>query len=203
MNYSTLKEVYNVDTFEREKKKKKKIKSEEIEDEYSTSVSIPVVSVDKDIIKTPKITNIQPYYDEELEQYLQVNTESKVSPIYPLKDISNESNEINIQKSSNLSLNITPTIEPSNQIAKTALNTTQISQNSNVNTPIQVIKDTKDTKKEQFYKNMINIGLFVFIGILIIFLCDQITEISINIGMKKTMTLMETYLQEIRAKKDN
>ena len=49
-------------------------------------------------------------------------------------------------------------------------------------------------KKEQFYKNVVNIGIFIFIGILIIFLCDQITEIAIQIGMKRTTMLLEKYL---------
>jgi hypothetical protein len=51
-------------------------------------------------------------------------------------------------------------------------------------------------KKDTFYKNLVNIGLFIFIGILIIFLCEQITEIAINIGMKRTLAILEPYIQK-------
>ena len=55
-------------------------------------------------------------------------------------------------------------------------------------------EQTAAVQKDIFYKNMVNIGLFIFIGVLIIFLCDQITEIAINIGMKRTMMLLEPYM---------
>ena len=56
------------------------------------------------------------------------------------------------------------------------------------------------------YNNYINIGLFIFIGIAIILLCDQISEISINIGMRKTAKILEPILiklQELNNKERN
>jgi hypothetical protein len=44
---------------------------------------------------------------------------------------------------------------------------------------------------------MINIGLYMLVGLLIIFICDQITEIAISIGMKKTVYILEPYLRDI------
>jgi hypothetical protein len=52
-------------------------------------------------------------------------------------------------------------------------------------------------KKDIFYKNLINIGIFIFIGVLIIFLCDQITEIAVNIGMRKTVLILQPYLKKM------
>ena len=66
---------------------------------------------------------------------------------------------------------------------------------------ITIIEEINNkTNKDLFYKNIINIGLFIFIGIVIILLCDQITEVAINIGMKRTMTMLEPYLEKIKEK---
>lgn len=187
MNYSTLKEVYNVDTFEKEKekKKKKKIKYDDT-DEISSVSSLNLnnnmkqekqsLNITNDIDTSQiKTLNLQPYYDEELEKYLTVN-EPK-----PLQNNSLNSQNISI-----------PVITP------TTLQTSVISDIKPTNESIT----KNNTKLDNFYKNIINIGLFVFIGVLIIFLCDQITEIAINIGMKKTMLIMEKYLSEAHIVKD-
>lgn len=189
MNYSTLKEVYDVDTFEREKKKKKKNKNEDNHEESENIQQIPIKSsepiksfINNNILSSKTLNNVQPYYDEELEQYLNINDSKTLKPI-----ISEQ-----IPKSNNDS-------EILNLPSPTSLKSSNISE---IKQDIQTSKSIHDIKKEQFYKNLINIGLFIFIGVLIIFLCDQITEIAINIGMKKTMGLLDTYLSEIRAKKD-
>ena len=57
-------------------------------------------------------------------------------------------------------------------------------------------KAQKPEKPNTFYNNLINIGLFIFIGIIFILLCDQITELAIQIGMKRAISILEPYLQK-------
>jgi len=45
------------------------------------------------------------------------------------------------------------------------------------------------------YNTLINISLFIFIGIVIILLCDQIVELAIQIGMKRTINILQPYLK--------
>jgi len=187
MNYSTLKEAYSVDTFEREKKSKSKKKhrnetiretfSEQDHDEDDTKSveDIKPIEISK---KVSLATNkeildektVKPFYDEELEKYLNVNDFQETQPYYP-QTFSDENNMTNFKP-----------------VKEKPVITKEIQ--SDIIRP----KNTDNTK-DIFYKNLINIGLFILIGIMIIFLCDQITEIAINIGMKKTFELLEPYLQ--------
>ena len=50
---------------------------------------------------------------------------------------------------------------------------------------------------------MINIGLFIFIGIFIIFVLDQITELAVHIGMKKTLDTLLPILEDLKNIKQN
>jgi hypothetical protein len=68
---------------------------------------------------------------------------------------------------------------------------------NNTNEKSQNIVREMPDKKDIFYKNLINIGIFIFIGVLIIFLCDQITEIAVNIGMRKTVLILQPYLKKM------
>jgi hypothetical protein len=61
--------------------------------------------------------------------------------------------------------------------------------------------DATATKPEEkstntFYKNLINIALFIFIGVVFILLCDQIAELAIQIGMRRAAMILEPYLQK-------
>ena len=187
MNYSTLKEAYSVDTFEREKKSKSKKKhrnetiretfSEQDHDEDDTKSVEDIKPIEKSkkvSLATNKETldekTVKPFYDEELEKYLNVNDFQETQPYYP-QTFSDENNMTNFKP-----VKEKPVI------------------NKEIQSDIIRPKNTDNTK-DIFYKNLINIGLFILIGIMIIFLCDQITEIAINIGMKKTFELLEPYLQ--------
>ena len=187
MNYSTLKEAYSVDTFERERKSKSKKKhrnetiretfSEQDHDEDDTKSVEDIKPIEKSK-KVSLATNkeildektVKPFYDEELEKYLNVNDFQETQPYYP-QTFSDENNMTNFKP-----VKEKPVI------------------NKEIQNDIIRPKNTDNTK-DIFYKNLINIGLFILIGIMIIFLCDQITEIAINIGMKKTFELLEPYLQ--------
>lgn len=187
MNYSTLKEAYSVDTFERERKSKSKKKHrnetihetfvEQDQDEDDTKSIEDIKPMEKSK-KVSLATNkeildektVKPFYDEELEKYLNVNDFQETQPYYP-QTFSDENNMTNFKQ-----------VKEKPVIAK------------EIQSDIIRPKNT-DYTKDIFYKNLINIGLFILIGIMIIFLCDQITEIAINIGMKKTFELLEPYLQ--------
>lgn len=52
-------------------------------------------------------------------------------------------------------------------------------------------KKEEPKKNTDIYKIILKILLFIFIGIVIILLCEQITNIAINIGMKNAITLFE------------
>lgn len=174
MMYSTLREVYNVDTFEQEKKKKKH-KKETIDESSSDAKPLYIEPVPTQCATPPSrkvsIENVQPYLDADLEQYL-----NNVSPT----------------QTTILSQNSTPTapvVNTPTPVANTPSSTSTIPSTPQV--PIQ------DNKQDIFYKNVINIGLFIFIGILVIFLCDQITEIAVNIGMRKTVNILKPYLMRL------
>ena len=170
MNYSTLKEAYNEDTFDKDKKmKKKKVKYEEFteENEVPSTFNIQDSNKQKDNpvanIVSVKNSNIQPFLDEDLNRYLNVNEFTSNPEPIPVENI----------KEPKLVMEKTPII------SKTT-----------------VQQEANKQKREIFYRNLINIGLFIFIGVLIIFLCDQITEIAVNIGMKRTIAILEPYLQK-------
>jgi hypothetical protein len=183
MNYSTLREAYSIDTFEKERKPKikKKQKYEVVEDPIE-EVEHETQEPEKRTEKSQKTSSekeviseklVQPFYDEELEKYLNVNDFQDTKPYIP-QTFSDEQNKTNFAP--NNEIDVIVKHEPVQKVRT------------------KVIDDTKDI----FYKNLINIGLFVLIGIMIIFLCDQITEIAINIGMKKTISIIEPYLQHHR-----
>lgn len=59
---------------------------------------------------------------------------------------------------------------------------------------VKVVKEDKETKSN--YMNMfINFFIFLLFGIVIIILCDYIVEIAIQIGMKRTVNILEPYIR--------
>lgn len=214
MNYSTLQEAYNIDSFER-KKKKRPVIDETIPDAKDDKAATDIVmkqdmNIQTDIEPTENLnifkkkSELQPYYDEELNQYLNYR-EFNQGPL-------NENTPRETSREQLIRLAAVPKI-PSDSLSNFQMNTKP----SQDNVPVQNTKTTQSTqqhtmyqsepyvqyvptyiteKKDLFYKNLVNIGLFVFIGVLIIFLCDQITEIAISIGMKRTVALLEPYLKD-------
>ena len=53
-----------------------------------------------------------------------------------------------------------------------------------------------------FYKNIINIGIFILIGIFIIFLLDLLTELALHKGMKQTVEVLIPLLEELKTLKE-
>jgi hypothetical protein len=185
MIYSTLKEVYNVDSFEKEKKHKKKPDCEsnkKIKDLYVQSSQSFCADVPQS--KRVAMETVKPFLDDELEQYLDYSSVASPQPVP--KQLEQLQQQLAAQQ------------QPATQPAPTAVTppVTPATTPQAIN-PAPAQQGSKQSKNDIFYKNLINIALFVFIGILIIFLCDQITEIAVNIGMKKTVAILEPYIARL------
>jgi len=74
--------------------------------------------------------------------------------------------------------------------------------------PVKDAKDAKDAKTggasaasaasagdNYIYNAIFNISILLVIGIAVILLCDQIVELSINIGMKRTINILEPFIR--------
>lgn len=56
-------------------------------------------------------------------------------------------------------------------------------------------KNIEENKKTQYNINLIiNIFIILFIGVIIILLCDYLVDLSIQLGMKKTTNILEPYI---------
>jgi hypothetical protein len=190
--------------------------------------------------KDNKNKDIQPYYDEDLEQYFDINNltdainykSSNTSQSYMSNsnkngysnDNTSEYRNIN-NKDDNLltSEKYNLTQEDKEKAAEALKTLKMIEDKINKNTPkpnieysddssVKYIKSYKSTAPQSeksenknvdnkttydnndIYYNIMNIVLFIFIGIIVILLCDQITEIAIHIGMRRTIRILEPYL---------
>jgi hypothetical protein len=178
--------------------------------------------------KNNALNNIQPFYDEDLEQYFDFNNLKDAINYKPaqlpndnkLAYTNNDTNDYANIKNKDDNLLITSEYnlsEDDKKIALQALKTLkEIEEKINKGSPVSNIENmnnnyvdlptqtfgkqnaVSDQKSNDtiFYNNIIHIGLFIFIGIVIILLCDQIVELAIQIGMKRTMNMMQPYLQK-------
>lgn len=222
MNYSYLKEVYQVDSnIEKKKTKKKKQPeySEEPLNEQSYQEKGTLKTPFERQLETPKPNivkqNIQPYLDDELEKYFDVKQSNSVNMNYTPIENDNDSyidqqfSRIQSNKN-NVDYNYDRYTPPSigyynsrylNDKKDDSMNRDDNGVINDIDKNESNIDDKKYNEIENqshdiFFKNFINIGLFIFIGILIIFLCEQITEIAIAIGMKRTVSILEPYLRK-------
>ena len=194
--------------------------------------------------------NVMPYYDEDLEQYFNINNlndEVKYNSYaylpntnkqpYTNNDTSQYANNSNIPKNgnnllNNSSYNLTPEEKKNAEAAIQFLkgieekinngdiNSDGYNRNSIADPVIPTentgpggfkVKDTNkniETPKEQdvpikreksgnnyIYNAIFNISILLIIGIAIILLCDQIVELSIQIGMKRVVNILEPFIK--------
>tara|TARA_B000000475_G_scaffold15225_2_gene12962 strand:+ start:31913 stop:32881 length:969 start_codon:yes stop_codon:yes gene_type:complete len=318
MNYATLAEAFNVETFD--KKKKKKEKSEDNNDinieEYKKDFShcepiqpphfkLPVsgkamekyndayqvflkdrkINENKnynkndiintvnnnsnskssinlyenyDKIKNDKIDSIQPYYDEDLDNYLNLsdfnNNNVQMQKIcdddykktlmnydYNLRtqDTFNHNKDDYVLVSKKDLMEFNNSLNIKNNDYKNAINKQEISNNPNnpnnpnnnsvnynntdnipnrnnvinkiyeetirpyddmiINNPTRIIENYENINKtNNLYKTLINIAIFILIGIFIIYLLDLLTELALNRGMKKTLDTLLPLLEELK-----
>ena len=194
--------------------------------------------------------NVMPYYDEDLEQYFNINNlndEVKYNSYaympntnkqpYTNNDTSQYTNNSNIPKNgnnllNNSSYNLTPeekknaedaiqflkSIEDkinNGNINSNGYNKTSIADpvipsentgpggfkvegsNKNIENPVKQDVAIKQEKSgnNYIYNAIFNISILLIIGIAIILLCDQIVELSIQIGMKRVVNILEPYIK--------
>lgn len=308
MNYATLSEAFNVESFDKKKKKKEKPEednnmnideykkefshcepiqpphyklpiSDKAMDKYNEAYQIFLkdrkVSENKnynknevinttnnkntsikpsinlyenyDKIKNDKIDLIEPYYDEDLDNYLNLsdfnNNNVQMQKIcdddykktlmnynynlrtqdtlnynkddYVLvskKDLMefnnnlNKKNEnykaaLNQQTIPNSSTNNYTIPKKTNTVNTYNVEQTYAPQDDNIviNNPNKVIESYDNMPhSKNFYKTLINIAIFILIGIFIIYLLDLLTELALNRGMKRTLDTLLPLLEELK-----
>lgn len=126
--------------------------------------------------------NEKSYTDDNTDKYLNINTKTEDILVAPEYNLSEED-----RKNSLRALNILKKFDTSNKV----------NGNDNSNNIFSSNKSSENTDKQvDNYSIFLNIALFIFIGIVIILLCDQITELAINIGMKRATEILEPYLNK-------
>jgi len=164
--------------------------------------------------KNKESNDIMPYYDEDMDQYLDINSlktsqiftgtsgseiipnNKRYMPNYNEKGYTDDNTDkyLNINTKTDDIL-IAPSYNLSEEDKKNSLRSLNILKKFN-NNKINGTGITPNSEKPNAnnYDTFYNIALFIFIGIVIILLCDQITELAINIGMKRTIEILEPYL---------
>jgi hypothetical protein len=168
--------------------------------------------------KNKESNDIMPYYDEDMDQYLDINTlktsqiftgtsgseiipnNKRYMPNYNEKGYTDDNTDkyLNINTKTDDIL-IAPSYNLSEEDKKNSLRSLNILKKFSDNkidgtgiTPKSEAKYETVNNYDTFY----NIALFIFIGIVIILLCDQITELAINMGMKRATEILEPYLNK-------
>lgn len=167
-----------------------------------------------------KMKDIQSYYDEDLEQYFDINNVTNevnynssnpnkpkipfMSNMNNLGYANDNTNEYrNLKDTEGDNLLKTKEYNLSDEDRKNALHALSVLKDieDKINTSKNTSKDTSnnklnvnETKNNTIFTTLINIGLFIFIGIVIILLCDQLVELAIQIGMKKAVNILQPYI---------
>ena len=111
----------------------------------------------------------------------------------------------NIQQTNNIPL--TNNIQQTNNIPRTnniSVNdiyeeTINPYDNMIINNPTKIIENFENVNKtNNFYKTLINIAIFILIGIFIIYLLDLLSELALNRGMKRTLDTLLPLLEELK-----
>jgi len=159
--------------------------------------------------KNKESNDIMPYYDDDIDQYLDINTlntskiftstsgteeisNKRYMPNYNENGYTNDNTDkyLNIKTKTDNILEA-PSYNLTEEDKRNSLKSLNILKNFNSKEPIN-----NDTKAINNYNTFFNIVLFIFIGIVIILLCDQIAELAINLGMKRAIYILEPYLNK-------
>jgi hypothetical protein len=178
-------------------------------------------------ILNDEIKDIEPYYDEDLDNYININDMGNIN--YPQKEIKNKlmSEEFNLKTQEPLIINnkeyvLVPKktkvkyneiIEKDTENQEKELEDKQEENNIDVvvkqesenledkiseMVKLYVKEEKTPPKISNFYKNIINIVLFILIGIFVIFLLDLLTELALHKGMKQTVQILLPLLEELK-----
>lgn len=165
--------------------------SDAAKEQYSEAMN---VSLSQEYKNNPPVTpaprvydmsQVSGYYDEDLEQYLKTKNDSGANKT-PLNDA--------IQKYNSQQMGI-PTPNSNDNIQRPYANTREDTAGTGKQIVInQVIEKTNNLTKLDY---ILDIVLFVLIGILIILLCDQIFKVAMVYGMQETLRMVNPYLQNL------
>lgn len=127
--------------------------------------------------------NVTGYYDEDLEQYLKTKSDTGANKT-PISDA--------VQKYSPQQMGIPNSNE---RMQRPYSDTREDTEGTGKQIIIkEVIEKTNNLTKLDY---ILDIVLFVLVGILIILLCDQIFKAAMVYGMQETMRLVNPYLQNL------
>ena len=210
----------------------------------SSKTSIPTPSSNTSIFNDLKVSNdnVMPYYEEDLEQYFNINNlndevkyksntymPNSNKQSYANNDTSEYSNTANIPKNGNNLLNnsgynLTPEEKKNAENAIMYLKSIEDKINSGYDktsildpvivtentgpggfkSPViekpEVIEPPKVIEKEKsgnnyIYNAIFNISILLITGVVIILLCDHLVELSIHIGMKRAVYILEPLIK--------
>ena len=203
-----------------------------------------------DKIRNDKVDSIEPYYDEDLDNYLNLsdfnNNNLHIQKVcdddykktlmnydYNLKtqDVFNHNKDDYVLVSKKDLMEFNNSLNKKNENSEISDNNVNIfAENINNNPPKIDIKTNTNNdvfnytnnpldeiiinnpinnnkiyekyenvnKGNIFYKSLINIAIFILIGIFIIYLLDLLIELSLNKGMKKTLDTLLPLLEELK-----
>lgn len=178
-------------------------------------------------ILNDEIKDIEPYYDEDLDNYININDMGNIN--YSQKEIKNKlmSEEFNLKTQEPLIINnkeyvlvpkktkVKNNEIPDNDIQNQEKELEDKQEENNIDIVVKqesenledkisemvklYVKEEKTPPKiSNFYKNIINIVLFILIGIFVIFLLDLLTELALHKGMKQTVQILLPLLEELK-----
>lgn len=141
--------------------------------------------------------NVSGYYDEELEQYLQTK-DMKAAPFAgkslppppPVQRVEVEPTRNDDYKpyrpfNPDMYGNVSNKTESMQGMKKEATDKEDT----------EPVRETPTIISNDAWQNFWDIFLFIFAGILVMFLCEQLFKLALMIGMKRTVEILEPYLK--------
>ena len=140
------------------------------------------------------MSKVSGYYDEDLENFL-TTQQLKNAPLPPPSNLTNihqtEDSQYNLEQDYEQKINT--------QRPKEIHDTDLDSQSSSTKYP-QTITSIPSSlmKRSDPHQYIMDLLLFISLGILIILLCDQIFKLGMSYGMKDTVHILMPYLKELK-----
>lgn len=128
-------------------------------------------------VRKVDMSKVSGYYDEELEQYL-LSKDVNAAPFVTLPPPSRVEVEPVVREE--------PRYEPHRPI------NTELIQPPPPEVPKE---DTNTIISNESWQNFWDMFLFIFAGLLVMFLCEQLFKLAMMVGMKRTVDMLEPYLK--------
>jgi len=152
--------------------------------------------------KTVNVKDTQASYQKSIDQTSVANANPTPNVDTPLsnamKKYDNQQLGIPTEQSKQTLLPTQEQPYPSNRQNTDGTGTTVVASSTSIATSTPVTVEKSDNIKKIDY--ILDIVLFILIGVLIILLCDQIFKAAMVYGMKETMRMVNPYLQEYHSR---